>query len=145
MKIASRVLLVIGAVVSIIVTIIFVILSIQFFNLASPENTNAIIEGLRNGTITTTFPGTNQEKAAAIQMTFGIFATVYLIFAILTFFNFIIALASIGVKRKGAMIANIVFGFLSMMTLNAIAGILGLIALSREKSAPKEVDPLTEI
>ena len=68
MRKASNIVLLVGAIVSYLLTALFIILSAIFFILGSPNNEQFIIDGLNNGTIQTSFNGTVEEKAAFIQL-----------------------------------------------------------------------------
>ena len=67
MKKAGKVLLIIGVIFSILCVIGFVAGGIVFSVFTNPEYKNAIVQGLQDGTITSSFPGTVEEQAANIQ------------------------------------------------------------------------------
>jgi len=83
MKEASRILILIGfvfAVLGVVFTLGFAIFSIV---VASPSSTSIIIDGLKNGTIHTSFVGTVEQQAAAIQKIFvGLSTFMFISFAI---------------------------------------------------------------
>ena len=83
MKEASRILILIGfvfAVLGAVFTLAFAIFSVV---VASPSSTSMIIDGLKNGTIHTSFVGTVEQQAAAIQKIFvGLSIIMFISFAI---------------------------------------------------------------
>ena len=135
MKKASNILLTIGGIFSIIYAVIFLGLSIGFFISGSPVATNAIIEGLENGTIQTNIEGaTTAEIAAGVQLLFIIIAVVFVIMMLFNVVNVVLISLAKKKQTKALYILNIVFGFISSATLNMVGGVFGLISASKRNN-----------
>jgi len=138
MKRASKVLLTVGAIYSLVISIVFVLCMITFIVLSLPFFADVIRQGIESGEITT-----NMESVdAAIIFVQAMYITSAVVFGILAIFGFInSSFAFKGAKEQSRklLILNIVFGFLSCVEINAVGGILGLVALSiwgnKEKNA----------
>ena len=70
MKKASDICLIIGGVLAILNAIGFLVASIIMFVFASPAFKQMVIEGLQNGSIKSSLPGTPEEVATALQVVF---------------------------------------------------------------------------
>ena len=70
MKKASDICLIIGGVLAILNAIGFLVASIIMFVFASPAFKQMVIEGLQNGSINSSIPGTPEEVATALQVVF---------------------------------------------------------------------------
>ena len=133
MKRLSRTFIRIGGILAIVYAACFALCMVVFIVLATPVFTGVLVEGFTSGKATSDIPGTPEEKAAAIQIVFGVLAAV---FAFLSGFG--IASATVAFKAlkqdsKGLYITNIVFGILSGSMLNTAGGVLGTLALSRQE------------
>lgn len=129
MKRASEVLILVGMIVSFITTVSIVITSIVFFVLSSDAIKEAIIQGIKDGSLSAPKNLTPEQAAQIFQTTFLTLGIVFLVWAVLILTNGIIANNARKNPTKENYILNIVFGFLSGMEINAIGGIFGLIAL----------------
>ncbi len=132
MRKASKILMLVAGIVSIFVAIGLFITAIVLLVCTLPEAKETIIEGLQNGTITTTFQGTIDQKAEYIQALFAALGVIFIIWAILAIVNSVVSFIGRGVQNKPMLIINIVFGFISGVEINLVGAILGLIANSRE-------------
>ena len=132
MRKASKILMLVAGIVSILVAIGLFITAIVLLSCTLPDAKEAIIEGLQNGTITTTFQGTIDQKAEYIQALFAALGVIFIIWAILAIVNSVVSFIGRGVQNKPMLIINIVFGFISCVEINLVGAILGLIANSRE-------------
>lgn len=132
MRTASKILLLVGGIVSFVTAFTLFIVSIVFLVCSAPEAKESIVEGINNGTITSSFPGNPVEQAEKIQALFAILGIVFIIWVFLCIANGILALIGRSKQNKPMLIINIVFGILSCVTINFVGGIFGLIANSRE-------------
>ena len=138
MKKASSILYLVGAIVSIILIVTFGALAGLYIVFALPEFKNVIIEGIQNGSITSSIKGTPEEVATAIQHMFVIMGTIFSIVSALNIVNAVICFLSRKVSNHTNSVLNIIFGFLSFTEVNAIGGILGLINERIEDSREEE-------
>ncbi len=128
MKIAARTIFLIGGILAIVSATFLLLGSIPFFIYSSPAGTNAIIQGLENGTIRTTFVGTIEQQAAAIQnMLFG-FAIAFTVTGVLVIPTAILAFMARNTDNQGLFIANIILSVFNGQIICLIGGILGLVA-----------------
>ena len=134
MKRIGRTLIRVGGIISIVYAACFALAMVVFIVLAAPVFTSTLINGLSNESIQSTFPGTPEEQALAIQIMFGVMAAV---FGLLAGFNLACALVSFKClkedTKKGLYIANVVFGLLSGVYFNTAGGVLGIIALTKQE------------
>ena len=132
MKKASKILLLVGGIMSLVLAGIVLILSITFTVLGSPAVVEAIREGIEKGQITTS--AANTEAAVIIfQSTMITTAIFFYIWTVILIINGIIALISRGKTSKGLYIASIILGFASGVEVNAVGGIFGIIGTRRER------------
>ena len=102
---------------------------VVFIIFGTPLCTELITKGVEQGAIHTSFHAENVDEAViAIQATFIAVGVVFFILMAFAIANGII----VGVTKKGKSralyIINIVFGYLSGVYLNLVAGIFGLIS-----------------
>ena len=126
MKTASRILLLIGAILSCVETFVYCIMGFIFIGMgSSPEVKEDLIKEYNTVNNPSVTP---EEYAKAIQSFFVALGVVFVIAAILCIINAIIAFVARSKGNKPLMILNIIFGFLSSCIINAVGGIFGLIA-----------------
>lgn len=126
MKKSSNIFLTIGTVLSFISGAVLLVLGVLFVVLGSSRE--AIIQGLENGTITTTMEGmTNAEIAANIQVLCLTMGITFLVVMLLNVANGVIAIISKKKGTKGLYILNTIFGAISSMAVTIVGGILGLV------------------
>ena len=136
MRKASKIILLIGAIIGFITAITLLICGVLFLVLASPTMVNLIREGLQNGTIQSS---ESTEVAIAIwQATFLGYGIFMLLFQLVVLASSIIALIARKRESKGLYTVAIVFGALGNEIVLAGA-ILGRIAV-RHKVDDKVVD-----
>ena len=127
MKTASRILLLIGAILSCVETFVYCIMGFIFIGMgSSPEVKEDLIK--EYNPVSNPSGVTPEEYAKAIQSFFVALGVVFVIAAILCIINAIIAFVARSKGNKPLMILNIIFGFLSSCIINAVGGIFGLIA-----------------
>ena len=128
MKKASDILMLISGVISILWAVGYLISAIVFFVLCSPQATEFIVNGLKDGTIHSTLPGTPEEIAAALQI---VFLTIAVIMVVALAFAITCAVFSFTTKNSRSTIGYIlvlVFGVLSGTFVGTVGGILGLVS-----------------
>ena len=132
MRKASRILLLIGAIISIVLVVTFLILGIVFAYLGSPAAVDAIREGIRNGSIVV--EGSSSDIELAIQVyqssMLSSAVTFFVLFA-LNIANTVLSFIARVKKTKALYILSIVFGGVSGSEVSLIGGIFGLVANSR--------------
>ena len=127
MRVASRVLLIIGAVVSIICALTFLILGGVFSAVGSLSLAD-IEKGIQEGTINTGFEGTVSEQAEAVKLLFTVLGAMFLVFGIACIPNAVFAFIGMGRRGNGVYVCNIIFGVLSGTAVTILGGIFGVIA-----------------
>ena len=137
MKKASNILFLVGGILSFVWMAFEIIGGIIFAIFAGPDAKQVIIDGLNDGTITSSFEGTPEEVATLIQGMFIMFAVMMFIFAVFALVNGILALKAKKDPAKTNCIINIVFGFLSGVLVNTVGGILGLFCLPKPEDKPE--------
>ena len=134
MKRVANILLLVGGIIGIVLAVTYFVTAIVYFILSSPVFAETLIEGLRNGTITTDFKG--GDLAEAVVYVQAAFATVAIVFISLVPFTVASAIICFVGRKKQSMplyIANIVFGVLGSTIVNTVAGVLGVIATAKER------------
>lgn len=132
MRTASRIILIVGSIISIVVALIFFIIG-GVFAFAGSVPTEEIVAQLQAGTVTSTFPGTVQEQAEAIKAMSTGLGVFFIIAAVFNVLNTIFGFVANAKKTTGLHVCNIVFGVLSLTEVTLVGGIFGLIANGQEK------------
>lgn len=140
MRVASRIILLIGMITSFVEAGIYLIAGTVLLIFGSPAQNDLILQGIEDGTIHTGFNGTPEEQARFIQITLIILGVVFLVIMVLNLINAYIANRGRKQETTGWYIANIVFGLISACEVNAIGAIFGLIAEGIEKNKPNVVE-----
>jgi len=134
MKKASDILLLIGGIVSAVLILIYVVLAGVFFFAASDAARELLISAYESGNFVTDIPvGSAEEALMVFQPIFTVYGVMMVVFAVMAVVNAIIAFTSRGKQTKVGLILNIVFGLLSGVTVNAVGGVLGLIASGKRE------------
>ena len=127
MKKASRIVLIFGIAITLLAIIGFIVGGVIFTLFSKPEATQDIITGLHDGSITTSFTGTEAEQAEQIQRLFGIFGVVFFVLSAMYLLD---AIVSAFALKKNAKVLSIVVIVLNVVLGNiilVIGGVLGLI------------------
>ena len=137
MKKASNYVLLAGIIYSFVVVVTLCVLAGIFLSFNNPDGKQAIIQGIQNGTIHTSFTGSTEEQADQVIILFVALAIIFFVMAFFALINAFIAIMGKSKKTQMLYILNIVFGVISGVYVNAIGAIFGLVALARE---PKEIN-----
>jgi FtsH-binding integral membrane protein len=138
MKKVSNNLLLIAGIYSIVCAATFLILGIVFVVASSDACKEQIIEMLERGTFTTSYAGTPQEQAQFIQTVYSILGITMLVVCVFQFINVFLSFTARRKEAKPLYILNIVFGVLSMVVVNVVGAIFGLIAFNHNSEAQVE-------
>ena len=138
MKKVSNILLLIAGIYSIVCAATFLILGILFVVASSDACKEQIIEMLERGTLTTSYVGTPQEQAQFIQTVYSVLGITMLVICVFQFINVFLSFVARKKETKPLYILNIVFGVLSMVVVNVVGAIFGLIALNQNTEAQVE-------
>ena len=134
MKCASTVFLRIGAISSIVLTVLFALLTGAFFAFGLGFS-DIIKQAIESGDIVTDVE--NVELAVqVVQSLFVALGIVFAIFTLLYLANAILGMRAVRHPSRGLLITVIVIGFGSGMELTAVGAILGLIAFKRGLNKP---------
>ncbi len=128
MKKAADILLIISGIISIVWAVGYLIAAIVFFILSSPQFGQYIIDGLNNGSIHSTIPGTPEQQVAAIQLAFLI---VGIVMAIALAFSIACAVFSFIGRNKRSTVSYvliIMFSVLSGTIVGLVGSIFGLVS-----------------
>ena len=135
MRKASDILLIIGFVLGVLGVIVGIVLTITLFVAAG--NRDAIIEGLKNGTIHTNFVGSVEQQADAIIRLIRGVAIGGVVGVIL---SIIFCVVSLLAERKGTVglyIAALIFSVLATNIVSIVGAILGLVSGGQDDSEPQ--------
>ena len=127
MRKIGNVLLIIAGVFAILGSVGCLIGGIVLFVFSSPQYTAMIIEGLENGTIRSTLPGTPEQVAMQVQLMFLIFAIVLIVEVAIAIGCAVVAFLARSKQSGGLYIANIVLGVLNGSLFSVLGGIFGLV------------------
>lgn len=127
MRKASKILFLVGGILSFVNAFAFLIVTVTFIIIGSPLLTQAFIDGLESGQIHSDIAGTPEEVARIIQMAFFFIGIGYLFPAIFAIVSGIVALKARKVKSRTIYILNIIFGFMGGVVVNSVGGIFALI------------------
>lgn len=130
----SRVLYLVGAILSLVYSLTYFVGGIVFIVLGClPQMKDALIEALQNGQMTTTFTGSLTEQAAAIQLVYIIVGVIFVLSVAILIVNAVLGFIGRAKDAKAISIMNIVVGVLAGVNFNVAGGILSLISKSLEK------------
>ena len=136
MKTGTKVMFIIAIVSTAISIITFFTFSIVFLIAGSEPAKEGIYRGLEEGSVTTSFNGSTEEKVEQISLMFNILAGFFVYFTITSFINLVMAILGLATKNKVVYILNIVTSIFGFEMFNLLGGIFGL-------ATPKE-DPNKE-
>ncbi len=128
MKKASSVLLLIGAILSFVGILFYIIFGSVMFGLASPANTQMIIDGINNGSITVSgVSGTPEQIAAYLQQVASGLGVFFLITGLFSIVPGILALIARKKQTTGLYVATLVLSILAGFNIITLLGsIFGL-------------------
>lgn len=130
---ASKILLTVAGVLSIISFVLYVVFTVIFFIGSTANGQQEILKALNDGTFTYTIEGkSNAEVAEVLSAACRVLGVVFVIAAVFTVANIVICFVGAKKQTKGLLILNIVFGALSGVLLNVLGGIFGLVGNARE-------------
>ena len=132
MRKASKIIFLVAGIYSIATVVLLFVFGILFEVMSSKESTATVIEAIERGIITTAYVGTVEEKAAFVQSLYGGFGVAFFIFAAFGVVNSILAFIARGKDSKGIYVLNIIFGILSLIVVNVVGAIFGMIALNQK-------------
>ena len=134
MKKASKILLLIGAILAIFMVILWGVLSIVYFAAA------ALLQGVLDGTVVVDAETAKRVAELLQNMTIQdairysqTIAIIFLVLALLSLAACILGFISKNKENKGLFIADIVLGLLSGCLLNLLGGVFGLVAAYTKK------------
>lgn len=131
MRKASDIILLVGAIVSIVCAVTFLIIGIVFAMLGQLP-TEEIIQAINEGKYTTDVPGTPEQKALAVKSVLTGTGVFFLIVGVMSIVNAVLGFVARAKHSLGLYVANIVFGVLSLTEITLVGGIFGLIANGQE-------------
>ena len=133
MKKASNILLLLSAIFGIFGVITLVIVGAMFLAFTSPEAKEAIIKGIQDGTIHSSWPGTIEEQAVAIQGMFMGLGIGFLIGAVVTVGGVVIYFLARSKDTMALYITALVLSILGGSILAFLGSLFGIITKSQEK------------
>lgn len=126
MRSASRILIIIGAVLAFLSLLGLLITGIVFLVLANPEARQTILDGLSNGSITSSFTGSTEEQAQQIQELFKILGIVFIALSAVYLVSPIVSLIASGKNSKGLYILGLVLSVLAFDLFLILGNAFGL-------------------
>ncbi|MBQ9448350.1 MAG: hypothetical protein IJU60_00560 [Acholeplasmatales bacterium] len=131
MRTASRTLLLVGAILSIVCILTFLIIG-GVFSFVGSLSVEEIVKGINDGSINSSFEGTVQEQAEAIKLTFTVIGVVFLVLGVCCIPNAVLGFMGMKKRVNAFYVCNIVFGALSGTVVTILGGIFGLVANAQE-------------
>ncbi len=132
MKSASRILLLISGILSIVAAVLYLIFGILMLAMTGESGKAAMQEAINNGTVTVASGLTQEEAIAALQGMALAVGVVFMFLVVFCIINSVLSFKARNHQTKGLLILNIVFGALSGVLLNILGGIFGLVSRSNE-------------
>lgn len=127
MRSASKVFLIIGFVTALLSALGLIITASVFIFMSKSADANRwIIEGIQSGTITSSFNGTVEEQAKAIQELMGVLAVVFFVIGGIMLLLSIIVIATIRSTSTAKNIAILIIGVLIGNLFIILGGAFGL-------------------
>jgi len=131
MKKASNILLIVGAITSIVAAISVLITSIVFLSLTTDVARDGIREMYENGQITSSQHFATSEEAVNFFVgMFGGIGIFLLFYSIVIIANVVISFVAKAKSSKPVYIVSIVFGVIASNVFSLVCSILGLVAAS---------------
>lgn len=131
MRKTANTLILVGAILSIVMAVSFLISAIVFFVISS----DAVIEEMLK---TAKYDVSEEEARMILKTTFITLGVVFAFVSTFDIVNAIIAFISRKKESKAAYILNIVFGLLSGVEVNAAGGVVGTIYITKKEIKEKE-------
>lgn len=131
MRKTANTLILVGAILSIVMAVSFLISAIVFFVISS----DAVIEQILKEA---TYDVSEEEARIALKATFITLGVVFAFVSTFDVVNAIIAFTGRKKESKAAYILNIVFGLLSGVEVNAAGGVVGTIYATKKEIKEKE-------
>lgn len=131
MRKASRITLLIGAIISIVLVVTFLILGIVFGVLGSPAAVDAIRAGIKDGSIVVEGVTDIETAIQVYQSSMLSSAAIFFVLFGLNIANTVLSFIARVKQTKALYILSIVFGGVSGSELSLLGGIFGLVANSR--------------
>ena len=137
MKNASKILFLVGGIVSCVEALTYLIVGIVMIWFGTSEDIKN--EMLKSYTVSDAIRdfGNGTTPADAVQAVQGLYVVLgvmFIIFIFLALANAILSFKARKSESKGLFIANIVFGFVSSCIINSVGGILAVIASNRDET-----------
>ena len=132
MKRAGNVLIIVGIVFAVISAITLVVGGILFLVFSNPVNREAIIQGLQDGTINTTFEGTLEEQAIQIQTLFQVLGIVFFIISAAYAVDILISSLAARGRSKALYLTTLVFNVIFFNVLLFLGAVFGLAGENEE-------------
>lgn len=131
MRKTANTLILVGAILSIVLAVSFLITAIVFFAISS----DAVIDEMLK---TATYEGTEEEAKIVLKTTFITLGVVFSFISTFGVINAIVAFVGRKKESRAAYILNIVFGLLSGVEINAAGGVVGTIYATKRDIKEKE-------
>ena len=131
MKSASRILIIVGAVFSFLAVVGLTITAIVFLVMSGADYKPDIMAALEDGSMTTTYTGTTEEMATAIQ---GLFRTLGIVFIVIAGFYVIsptVSLIASGRNSKPLFVVGLVLSLIGFDVILILGNVFGLVDESK--------------
>ena len=137
MRKASEIILLVGAIVSIVAAVVYATIGGVFAALGALP-TEEVVKAIQDGTWRTDVPGTVEQQAEAIKLIFTGLGVMFLVFGVLCVPNAVFGFMARTRKTQALYVCNIVFGVLSGTEITLVGGIFGLIANGQEENRKQQ-------
>ena len=132
MRKVGNILLLVSGILSIVGCVSSIVGSVLLFVFSSPAFTNTIIAWIQNGTIHSSFPGTPEQVAMAIQTMFLSFAIVLAVEILVAVGCSVVCFLAYSKQKHSLYIAAIALGALNGSATAIVGGIFGVITKDKK-------------
>lgn len=133
MRKIGNILLLIAGILTIVGSLGCVAGAITLLIFSDPSYHAMIVDGLSNGTIQSSLPGTPEEVATEIQLMFLIFGIVLAVEVLFAIGCAVVAFLARNKQSSGLYIANIVLGVLNGSIFSILGGLFGVLSADKKE------------
>ena len=135
MEKVAKILTIIGSVIGIIITLMFIGFGIGSLVMSLPDNMELIKKGIEDGVINVNIPGTIDEKVVYAQKIFVLAAIIFLVYSLIFVVSVVFGFISAFSSKQGYTITAMVFAVLTMNTFSIIGLIFKIVSFGENKEA----------
>lgn len=126
MKSASRVLIIVGSVLCFIGVLALLITGFVLLGMSAEGNRAAIVDALKDGSMTSSYTGSPEEVAEKIQILFKALGIVFIIISVFYIVTPVISLIATGKDSKTLYIVGLIFSIVTVDLILILGNAFGL-------------------